>query len=104
MHHELKCFPQYYARLADGTKTFEVRKDDRGYQAGDTLEIREYDPYRADWAPPIGRPGYTGRAMQFVVGFVLHSAPGLGLDLGEHVVLSLLPDEQDGDKQPGVAP
>lgn len=42
--HELKCWPQYMARIASGQKQFEIRKNDRDYQVGDRLILREYDP------------------------------------------------------------
>lgn len=44
MEHELKVNTEYYHRLANGTKTFEIRKNDRDYQVGDTLLLREYLP------------------------------------------------------------
>lgn len=44
MTHELKIWPQYYARVKDGSKTFEVRENDRGFQPGDEVELREFDP------------------------------------------------------------
>jgi len=42
--HELKCWPQYFQALIDGTKTFELRLNDRNYQVEDVLFLREYDP------------------------------------------------------------
>lgn len=50
--HELKVWPDFYPAIADGTKTFEVRQNDRGFQVGDTLHLREYSP---------GPDEYTGR-------------------------------------------
>jgi hypothetical protein len=44
MRHELKTWPQYFCRVKDGSKTFEVRKNDRGFQNGDTVILREWDP------------------------------------------------------------
>jgi len=44
MEHELKCNPEYFSRIAMRQKTFEIRKNDRDYQVGDTLILREYDP------------------------------------------------------------
>ena len=41
--HELKCWPQYFESISEGIKTFEIRKDDRGYEVGDLLHLREYD-------------------------------------------------------------
>lgn len=40
--HELKCDPIPFGYLKSGIKKSEVRKDDRDYQVGDTLLIREY--------------------------------------------------------------
>lgn len=40
--HDLKVQPPYFDALRDGTKTFEVRKNDRAYQAGDTLRLFEH--------------------------------------------------------------
>jgi hypothetical protein len=33
--HDLKCLPDYFVALENGDKTFEVRRDDRGFQKGD---------------------------------------------------------------------
>lgn len=42
--HTIKCHPKYFARIIDGSKTFEIRKNDRDYQVRDELVITEYDP------------------------------------------------------------
>ena len=39
MLHELKTLPIYYDAVVSGTKTFELRKNDRNFQAGDFLEL-----------------------------------------------------------------
>lgn len=44
MIHKLKIWPQYYARQKDGTKTWEIRDNDRDFQAGDILILQEWDP------------------------------------------------------------
>jgi hypothetical protein len=44
MVHSLKVHPQFWSALEDGRKPFEVRRDDRGFQVGDVLELRHYDP------------------------------------------------------------
>lgn len=46
IEHELKLHPAYFQRVADGTKTFEIRKNDRDFQVGDALLLKEYDPAR----------------------------------------------------------
>ncbi len=44
MNHELKIWPQFYHAVREGKKNFEVRKNDRAYQAGDSVSLREWDP------------------------------------------------------------
>lgn len=90
MIHELKVWPDYFERLLDGSKTFEVRKNDRGYQAGDVLVLKEFQP-RKYGVSLIDR--YTGRELRRRVGFVA-AGTLFGLELGEHVVLSLLPEPE----------
>lgn len=40
--HRLKCWQPYFAEVVSGRKTFEVRRDDRGYQERDTLVLCEW--------------------------------------------------------------
>lgn len=42
--HKLKTLPEYWWAVNDGTKTFEVRKNDRDFQVGDYLIMVYYDP------------------------------------------------------------
>lgn len=44
--HHLKCWPEYFAAIKDGTKTFEVRQADRDYCVGDVLILHEFEPCR----------------------------------------------------------
>lgn len=48
--HELKTWPGPFKDIKRGIKTFEYRKDDRGYQEGDDLLLRE-------WMPDVGYSG-----------------------------------------------
>lgn len=41
--HEIKCWPEFFAAVRSGIKTFEVRLNDREYQVGDRLLIKEWD-------------------------------------------------------------
>ena len=80
--HKIKIHPQYFAAVMDGTKTFEVRKDDRGYTVGDMLVLREWEVTGI-----VGRPsgiggfrdvgGYTGRKCQHTVTYILRDVPGI---------------------------
>jgi hypothetical protein len=81
--HELKTWPDFFQPIVDGSKTFEVRFDDRGFQRGDFAYLREYDPSSG------GR--YTGRALRARIGYVLTRPVGrAGASLGGHCVFSLL--------------
>ena len=42
--HELKVWPACFEAVADGRKAFDVRLNDRDYQVGDALLLREYEP------------------------------------------------------------
>ena len=60
MTHELKILPEYFQPVFDGTKNFEIRKDDRQYQVGDILILRETNGH-----------SYTGREVRVVVTYIL---------------------------------
>ena len=60
MEHKIKITSCYYRAVETGKKLFEIRLDDRGYQAGDTLILQEYDETRQ----------YTGQELVFNIGYV----------------------------------
>lgn len=41
---ELKTWPEQFAAIVDGSKTFEWRRDDRAYRVGAWLHLREFIP------------------------------------------------------------
>ncbi|WP_391574523.1 ASCH/PUA domain-containing protein [Cohnella sp.] len=43
--HVLKCWTQYYQAVKSGAKPFEIRLNDRDYQVGDTLILKEFKPF-----------------------------------------------------------
>lgn len=59
MVHELKTLPKYFKAVKLGHKTFEVRKDDRDFQVGDDLCLREWDG------------GYTGNETGKIITYIL---------------------------------
>ncbi len=70
MKHQLKTWPEQYAYIEAGQKTFELRKNDRDFNVGDTLELREYVPETAH---------YTGKSCIRVVTHILEGSPQLEL-------------------------
>lgn len=41
--HELKILPEFFKAIVSGEKRFEIRKNDREYQAGDILRLYEFE-------------------------------------------------------------
>ena len=46
MTHVLKILPLYFQAVLDKKKTFEIRKNDRGFEVGDILALMEWDSDR----------------------------------------------------------
>ena len=65
--HMLKCHTEYFEAIKNGTKTFECRYNDRNYQVGDELLLREYDP----------ELGYTIRCIVRKIVYILPDFIGL---------------------------
>ena len=74
MNHDLKITPAYFQAVIEGRKTFEIRQNDRGYQAGDTVTLQEWDdnmPRPSDWPPMRDqRWKFTRRSVVREVGYV----------------------------------
>jgi hypothetical protein len=66
--HELKTWPGPFRRMWDGSKTFEVRWNDRDYQEGDELLLREYS---------LGTDTYSGRWIKGLVTCIVGDNWGL---------------------------
>lgn len=43
MVHAVKILPEYFNKIIDDKKSYEIRKNDRNYKAGDCLALNEYD-------------------------------------------------------------
>lgn len=50
--HWLKILPKYFYAVLTGHKTFEIRKNDRGFKVGHLIILQRYDPA----APPEAQP------------------------------------------------
>lgn len=86
--HELKTDPEVFQAVQDGRKTYEIRKNDRGFAVGDLLLLRETLHTGRDMA--MGSPlVYTGRRDLRAVKHML-TGPIYGLAAGWSI-LSLGP-------------
>lgn len=66
--HSLKTWPEYYEEIVHDKKSFEIRRNDRGFAVGDCLFLEEWDPKTVR---------YTGRDAQRRVTYVLDKHEGL---------------------------
>lgn len=76
MKHELKILPKYYNDVVTGAKNFELRKNDRNFQVGDILVLKEWSG------------DYTGNEIEAEVKYILQDCPEYGLDEG-YCIMSL---------------
>lgn len=67
MIHKLKILPQYFEDKLQGMKKWEVRKNDRPYKDGDTLQLEEWSE----------ETGYTGRTLQEYIKKIYTETPGI---------------------------
>lgn len=79
MTHALKTVKEYFKYLENGSKTFELRKDDRPFHESDILLAQEYDEKTNT---------YTGKELSFVITMILRDVPKFGLKPG-YCILSL---------------
>lgn len=72
IHHYVKCLPEYFNRLdvvSGGPKSFEIRKNDRGYRVGDQVTLKEWSPEN----------GYSGESVTITIKWLLKDCPEFGL-------------------------
>lgn len=67
--HRLKTWPEYFEAVVAGTKTFEIRKNDRDFKVGDTLILCEWD---------IVSEVHTGRRVDVRVTYLTNFGQPLG--------------------------
>lgn len=82
--HELKTYPEYFQETLNANKLFECRLNDRNFQVGDTVILKEWSG-----------SSYTGREITSTIKYILDNFEGL---TDGYVMLSLdigtfLPDK-----------
>lgn len=77
--HELKTWSAYFEDVVDGKKTFEIRFDDRGFEVGDKLLLRE-------WLQRSEQ--YSGRNVMVEVLYMIELDEIIGGD-NDYVVMSV---------------
>ena len=75
--HNLKILAKYFKEVKDGKKKFELRKDDRGFNVGDTVVLNELDG-----------DDLTGRNIIGFISYILRNAELYGLD-DDYCIFSL---------------
>ena len=83
MTHELKIIPQHYNDTVCKGKWFEIRKNDRNYQVGDKLILKEFE-----------NGEYTGRQIERWIIYIYHGNGEFGLEKG-YCVLGLTDNPGD---------
>ena len=68
MEHDLKTWPGTFECLRKGFKNFEFRKDDRGFDLGDVLNLREWNPASEE---------YSGKSEKRRVGYIIRNSFGI---------------------------
>ena len=84
MIHELKTHPQFFSMIVAGTKTFEVRKDDRDFKLGDELLLKEYTPM-GFYGDGVNDGKYSGRILHRRIDYILKGGQ-FGIEKGYAVL------------------
>jgi ribosomal protein S17 len=76
--HNLKTHPEYFQKVLDRKKKFELRKNDRDFKVGDCLCLEEWSPIDKE---------YTGREIYVIVDYIFDGGK-MGLEEGM-VIMSI---------------
>lgn len=81
MKHELKTDPDPFQAVWDRKKKFEIRYNDRDFQVGDTLLLKEteFSGQQMKGNPDTFPLRWTARKIEVVVEYIMHG-PVYGLD------------------------
>lgn len=80
MTHDLKTWKAYFYRVQSGEKNFELRKNDRDFQSGDTVRLHCWDEVLGNYVKEY-------EVITRRIGYILH-AEDMGLQKG-YVIFSL---------------
>lgn len=75
--HSVKSRPEYFKAAIDGTKTFEIRRNDRNYKVGDLLQQLEYFEESES---------FSGRSRVFEITYITNF-----MQRDDYVVMSIKP-------------
>jgi hypothetical protein len=80
--HTLKCWPEFFDAIERGEKTFEIRKNDRGFQRGDHLILLKFDPKTSSYVSPDGAPRSNARKAAAILVEVTYVLSGFAVEPG----------------------
>lgn len=83
IEHKVKISPKWFEDVKSGLKNFEIRKNDRDYQIGDYITLREWD-----------RGKYTGRQITRKIQYIYQGDGTYGLS-DEYCILGLAMEEEE---------
>jgi phosphoribosyl-ATP pyrophosphohydrolase len=69
--HELKILPQYFNAVQDGSKTFEIRKNDRKFEVGDKIVLKEFERGADNFIDVRIKTGCTGKEITKEISYIL---------------------------------
>ncbi len=97
---EVKCWPEFFEAIWLGIKTFDVRKNDRDYRAGDVLVLNEWNPSRAYEVGGDKSYHYcpTGRRVRATIDYVLSGgSPPVEMIPADVVILGIRVLQKEDD-------
>jgi len=90
--HKLKSWPAFFKQIATGKRTHELRRNDRNFQVGDILELREWNPVGGQHPD---RGTFTGAwCLALITSITSESSPCAVSEVALHAdfcILSILP-------------
>ena len=93
--HELKILPKYFNSVVSREKTFELRKDDRGFEVGDILILKEFNPNKKYETIEGDESHFSGRKILKEINYILKDeTESMGLSK-DYSILGIKPIDED---------